>query len=154
MYKTILVPHGGTDTGDAALKHAIHISKLESSKIIILYVIHTWHDHSFGAIRKDEKYVKMQIEKIFSHVEKNVKEFLAERVEICKKEGIDCKGIFRTGNPSETIIKYSNDEQIDLIIMGKKRKIPNYKSFLKIGSVAKQVQENVHCPIMLVGVED
>ena len=39
MYNTILVPHGGTEAGDEALKHATHIAKSSSSKIIILHII-------------------------------------------------------------------------------------------------------------------
>jgi len=154
VYKTVLVPHGGTETGDEALKHAIHIAKLDSSKIIILYVIRPLSDQTFGVLKKDENSVKKQINEIFLHVEKNVREFLSERVERCTKEGILCNGIFRIGNPSDTIAKYANDEHVDLVVMGKKRKIPHYKSLFKIGSVAKQVQENTNCPILLVNVND
>ena len=38
MYKTILVPHGGTEAGDEALKHAINTAK-DTSKIIILHIV-------------------------------------------------------------------------------------------------------------------
>ena len=37
--------------------------------------------------------------------------------------------------------------------MGKKKKIPNYKSVFKIGSVTKKVQEKIDCPILLVEME-
>ena len=49
-YKTILVPHGGTLAGDEALEHARHITKYESSKIVLLHVLEPWPDPSFGII--------------------------------------------------------------------------------------------------------
>ena len=39
MYKTILVPHGGTAAGDEALRHAIHLAKTDSAKILIIHVV-------------------------------------------------------------------------------------------------------------------
>jgi len=153
MYDTILVPHGGTQTGDEALRHAIHIAKLDSSKIIILHVLYTWYDQAFGTMPKGEKSINKQIDEIFSHMKENVQVFLSECVERCRKEGVVCEGIFRTGKPSDSIIKYTQNEKIDLIIMGKKRKLPNYQSLFKIGSVAKKVQEKVKCPILLVEVD-
>ena len=71
----------------------------------------------------------------------------------CSKEGIECKGVFRVGKPSEAIIKYVNEEEIDLIVMGKKKKIPGYKSMFKIGSVTKKIEEKVDCSILLVDIE-
>ena len=42
MYKKILLPHAGTEAGDEALTQAVHIAKIESSKIIIINVIPPW----------------------------------------------------------------------------------------------------------------
>ncbi len=154
VYKSILVPHGGTEAGDEALRHAIHLAKLESSEVTILHVIQPWPDENFDDLHDDKKSVQDQINLILSNLEDNVRKFLAERVERCRKEGVQCNGIFRVGKPSDSIIKYANEEKIDLIIMAKKRKIKNYKSLFKIGSVTKQVQEKVNCPILLIEVEN
>ncbi len=154
MYKTILVPHAGTPAGDEALKHAISVAKCKSSKIIILHVIEPWSDPSFGYWIEQETTVKDQIDSIFSNLEESGRKFLAERVSRCRKEGLSCEGIFRVGKPSDSIIKYANEEKIDLIIMGKKKRIPNYKSMFKIGSVTKKVQEKVDCSILLVDTDD
>ena len=152
MYKRILVPHGGTEAGDEALKHAINISKHESAKIILLHVLEPWPDPSFGIMPEVSK--KEQIEIIFANSEENTRKFLAERTAQCRKENIECEGIFRVGKPSESIIKYANENDIDLIVMGKKKKLPNYKSIFKIGSVVKKVQEQVNCSMLLVEIDD
>ena len=86
-------------------------------------------------------------------MEENTRKFLAERAAQCVKSGVECKGISRVGKPSDSIIKYANEEEIDLIVMGKKKKIPDYKSMFKIGSVTKKVQEKADCSILIVEVE-
>ena len=152
MYKTILVPHGGTLAGDEALKHAINIAKHESCKIILLHVLEPWPDPSFGIMPEISN--KEQIEVIFTNLEESTRKFLAERTAQCINSDIECEGIFRVGKPSEAIIKYAHENKIDLIVMGKKKKIPNYKSMFKIGSVTKKVQEKVDCSILLVEIND
>ena len=39
MYKAILVPHGGTAAGDEVLRHAVHLAKTDSAKILIKHVV-------------------------------------------------------------------------------------------------------------------
>jgi len=152
LYKTILVPHGGTMSGDEALKHAMNIAKYESSKIVLLHALEPWPDPSFGIM--PELSNKEQIEVIFTNLVESTRKLLAERAAQCNKSGIECEGVFRVGKPSEAIIKYAHENEIDLIIMGKKKKIPNYKSMFKIGSVTKKVQEKVNCSILLVETND
>lgn len=149
MYETILVPHAGTPAGDEALKHAIHIAKKDSSKIIILNVIKPWSNPFFDEI-DEETTTHVQIESIMTNMQDHVRKFLAQRVAQCRDNGIKCDGIFRTGNPASSIIKYANEENIDLIVMAKMKKSTDYKSFFKIGGTTKKVQEKVDCSILLV----
>lgn len=135
MYKKILVPHGKTPAGDDALRHAIHVAKLESAKIIILNVVEPWPEHNFDEWEDDESTIQDKVGIIMSHVQDSTRKFLAERVALCRKEGVPCEGIFRTGKPSDSIIKYANDEKVDLIVMAKKKKIPNYQSIFGIGNL-------------------
>ena len=53
------------------------------------------------------------------------------------------------GNPADEIIKFADDEKVDLIIMGTTglAGIPKFKA---IGSVARSVSEKAKCPVMLV----
>lgn len=150
MYKTILVPHGGTEAGDEALRHGIFQAKHSSSKIVILHVVQPWPDPTFGVLDDEYSSSHEKIKVIFSNLQNSIRKFLAERVIQCRKDGIECEGVFRVGKPSNEIIKYANEAKIDLIVMAKKKSTPNYKSFFKIGSVTKKVQEKVECPILLV----
>ena len=149
-----MVPHGGTKTGDEALRQAISIAKCKSSKITILHAIEPWPDVSFGYWIQNDDAVKEQMDSILSDVEVSARKFIVERVALCRKEGLVCEGIFKTGKPSDSIIKYAKEQDIDLIVMGKKRKIPNYKSMFKIGSVTRKVQEHVDCSVLIVETQE
>jgi len=94
MYDTILVPHGGTKAGDEALRHAIHIAKLDSSKIIILNVIEPWPEQNLEYWNVENDSTKKQVEVILSNMKDGVRKFLAEQVAQCRKEGLKCEGIF------------------------------------------------------------
>ncbi len=52
------------------------------------------------------------------------------------------------GNTSDEIIKFANDEKIDLIIMGTTG-LGGIKKFV-FGSVARNVSEKASCPVMLL----
>ena len=151
MYETLLVPHAGTIAGDQALKHAIHIAKSDSSKIIILNVIKPWSNPFFEELDYNDATTHVQIESIMTNMQDTIRKFLAKRVSQCREEGVKCEGIFRTGNPANSIVKYATEENIDLIVMAKmKKKSNDYKSFFKIGGTVKKVQEKVDCSILLV----
>ena len=52
------------------------------------------------------------------------------------------------GDPSNEIIKFANDQKVNLIIMGTTG-LGGVKKFV-FGSVARNVSEKAKCPVMLV----
>ena len=147
MYQKILVPHAGTKAGDEALKHAIHIAKMESSKIMILNVIPPWPT-TFDEYQDSS--IDDQINSLMTHMKEGARKFFAKRVAQCREEGLECEGVFKIGKPATSIVQYANDENFDLIIMSKQKKHADYKSFFKIGGTVKKVQEKADCSILLV----
>ena len=57
------------------------------------------------------------------------------------------------GYPDEEIIRIANENDYDLVIMAKKRKLPGLKAILKLGSISRKVLEKIHCPVMLIDGE-
>jgi len=53
------------------------------------------------------------------------------------------------GDPSDEIVKFTNDEKVDLIIMGTTG-LTGIKKIIAIGSVARNVTEKSACPVMLI----
>ena len=154
MYKTILVPHAGTAGGDEALKHAIHIAKSNSSKIIILHVIEensylptlALHSSQLATIRN-------QLRESLRSMKKGMEIEISKRRKLCEKEGITSQVKITVGNPFDEIMKIERNQKIGLIVMAKRRKLKGIKSLLKLGSVSRKVLESTSCPILMIDVE-
>lgn len=146
MYKTILVPHAGTPAGDIALKHAIHIAKLSSSKIVLLHIIEDFTMYTNAAIND-------QIAEMTREMIDTMEKEMSNRLELCKKHGIDTHLKVNVGLPAEEILKVVSDQKIDLIVMAKRRKLKGFKSLLKLGSVSRKIVENTSCPVLMIDIE-
>jgi nucleotide-binding universal stress UspA family protein len=154
VYKTILVPHGGTEAGDEALKHAVHIAKASSSKIIILHIIEKISNPATFALAHSEREklidsIKEANESIRDDMEKEIH----EKMELVKKQGIPVQVDVVTGNATEHIINMVKENRIDLIVMAKRRKLKGVKKLLTLGSVSRKIVENVNCPVLLIDIE-
>ena len=57
------------------------------------------------------------------------------------------------GYPDEEISRITNNDNYELIVMAKRKKLPGIKAVLKLGSVSRKVLEKIACPIMLIDAE-
>src|SRR3990172_9102356 len=154
MYKTILVPHAGTPGGDIALKHAIHIAKLSSSKIILFHIIEEFpHVLMFALQSSQAAKIRQQIAEMTEEMENTMGKEMTTRLELCKKYGIDAQLKVIVGLPAEEILKVVSNQKIDLIVMAKRRKLKGIKSLLTLGSVSRKIVENTSCPVLLIDIE-
>jgi len=154
MYKTVLVPHAGTLAGDIALKHAIHIAKLSSSKIILLHIIEEFpHVPMFALHSSQAIKIKHQIAEMIKEMKDTMEKEMANRLELCKKHGIDTELKMTVGLPAEEILKIVKNQKIDLIVMAKRRKLKGFKSLLTLGSVSRKIIENTSCPVLMIDIE-
>lgn len=65
---------------------------------------------------------------------------------------IDIKNeVILTGNAAQEIIEYCNKEQVDLILLGSRKR--NDLSKILLGSVSKRVIENVECAALVIGCD-
>lgn len=154
MYKNILVPHAGTTGGDEALKHAIHIAKSNSSKIIILHVVEDMpHVPLFAVHSSQMASIKRQLREVTRSIMDQMRGEMSKKAKLCEKEGISSHVKIASGNTLDEIIKIEQNQNIDLIVMAKRRKLKGIKSLLKLGSVSRKVLENVSCPILMIDME-
>lgn len=73
---------------------------------------------------------------------------IQDGVDILKKRDIeDCKRVIRKGAPSEEIVKYSEDYNIDLIVMGTQSK--SGTQIYEIGETCLHVLEHSSVPVLL-----
>jgi len=151
-YKNILVPHAGTKTGDNALKKAIDIAKECDGKITILSVVEPVSIPS--EILSDPKQIQKISELQFAprSFKKLLYKKMERRVLSCKRKKITAVTKITHGNPDEEILRFYSDNNVDLIVMAKKRDSTD-KTFLNLGSNTRKILEHVSCPILIVGDE-
>ncbi|NIP62825.1 MAG: universal stress protein [Nitrosopumilaceae archaeon] len=155
MYKKILVPHAGTDAGDEALKHAIHIAKSSSGKIALLHIVEEMSLPSMFAMASSERDgIIKSIREANQSIRDDMEKAMQKRVEQCKKEGIKAKAETKIGDASSIIIDYIKENDTDLIVMAKRRKFKGMKKLLSLGSVSRKVVENVTIPTLLIDIEN
>ena len=151
-YKNILVPHAGTKTGDIALNKAIDIAKECGGKITILSVVEPVSIPM--DLMLDSKQSQMVNELQFAP--RSFKKILYKKMEkralLCKNEKIDAVTRITHGNPDDEILRFYNDNLVDLIVMAKKKDTDD-KTFLNLGSNTRKILEHVSCPILIVGNE-
>ena len=155
MYKTILVPHAGTPGGDEALRHAISIAKSSGAKIIELHIVENiLSPATFALAESEREKLKKSIQDANEEIKKNMQDIMAKKLEDCKKDNIESESIVVSGDAAEEIIKVVKENNVDLIVMAKRRKLKGVKKLLSLGSVSRKIVENVRCPILLIDIED
>lgn len=154
MYKTILVPHAGTAGGDEALKHAIYFAKATSAKIIILHVIEEIrHPVTFALGSSERKALFDSIKEANESLRDEMEKVMETRIQQCKDNKIDVEILVKVGDAAEKILELVEKENIDLIVMSKRRKLKGMKKLLSLGSVSRKIVENVTCPVTLIDIE-
>jgi nucleotide-binding universal stress UspA family protein len=140
----ILVPVDGSEFSLNAAKYAIRIAKDENAQLLCIHIITPrvpyGYSTSIPTTDKSHADIKDKVESWFDKVR-----------QIAKNEGlpavktdvlVDVKSV------SESILNYSANENIDLIVIGTKGRT-GLKRFL-MGSVANAVIQHAHCHVLLV----
>ena len=153
MYKKILVPHAGTHAGDEAIKHAIHIAKSDSAKIIILHVLESLPLSPFLLHESQITRIKRQMKEVTQTMRKTMENEMAKRIKLCKKNKIKAELKVTSGNPADEILKIVDNQKIDLIVMAKRRKLKGIKRIMTLSSVSRKILEHISCPILIIDVE-
>jgi len=139
MYKKILVPTDGSEFAKKAQKHALFLASVSGAEIIAVSV--TENNFVNGLPLDDEVYQLNQILKERS--EENLKEF-----DELNEENIKITHVVREGSPARVILEVSEEEAVDLIVMGSSGK-SGFDRFI-MGSVADKVVNSAKCAVLVV----
>lgn len=161
-YNKKLVPYDTSKPSEFALEHAITIAKMSAMyanttiNVIVVYVVQEipvpatfgislFKSKQTGDMITLEQYLKDTT----LEIKKDAENMLDDNIEKYKNiENISLQTQVLIGNPSDEIIKFANNEKVELIIMG----TTGLGGLSKIvsGSVARNVSEKAKCPVMLV----
>ena len=140
--KNILLPSDGSECSLNAFKYILPFVKILDAKLHLLTVIS--EDHSFYNIYSDHKSPDQVRKRVNLVISKSLSFLISE----CERANIKIKKEVRYGIPHEEIIKYSKENDIDLIVIGTNSR----RGFSKLlyGSVTERVIQNSSCPVLVI----
>jgi len=149
-YGKILVPYDGSSFSKKAIKEAIELAKAFGSKLFIITVIEIASDIPAGVLNEviNKKLNKLRYE-LSQPARYMTPTKLQQQIDECKKQGIDVKVEVSIGNAADSIIKFVNQNQIELVVMGS-RGLRGIKKLTALGSVSRRIAEEAKCPVLIV----
>lgn len=138
MYKKILLAYDGSEHSKRAGDNAVYIAKCSSeSKLEIVYVV-------------DANKAKHDVLSNWNSlsIEEKRKELLTGVTKKATDEGVDYSIKILQGEAGPSIIKYANENDFDLVIIGS-RGLDGIQEFV-LGSVSHKVAKRANCPVLIV----
>ncbi|MFB6196143.1 MAG: universal stress protein [Haloplanus sp.] len=147
-YDRILVPTDGSDGVERAIEHAIGVAAIHDATVHGLYVLST------------DSYAGLAMESSWESVDRLLREDAEAAVERVRDIANDARGdeadvtvetAVVEGKPSQEIVRYAEDQDCDLIVMGTHGR--GGIDRLLLGSVAESVIRASSIPVTTVPVE-
>jgi nucleotide-binding universal stress UspA family protein len=137
MYDQILFPTDGSEPADSVLDYALQVASEHEATIHILNVADTSQD-SLTRVR----------EGVIDVLEQEGQQIVDEAAQRASEQGVDVVSEVRQGDPSTSIVEYSDQSDNDLIVMpthGRR----GLKRFL-LGSVTERVINTAEIPVVAI----
>lgn len=138
-YERILVPTDGSQNGAAAIDEAIDVAGKYGASVHGLYVINT------SAMPSPEIQFREEFE---AHGEEVGREAVAAVADAAEEAGIEATTSIRRGAPSEQILDYAEEHDVDLIVMGTHGR--SGLGHVLLGSVTERVIHRSDIPVLTV----
>lgn len=145
VFKTILVPVDGSENSMMALDMAINLQKQCGSELLILSV--------FREYKLWNASVSMVNQTLTGSTDDALEQFAKQAAENSKAYALEhgatkVRSFYMGGGPSRTILKFSKDHDVNLIVLGS-RGISDSEKYL-LGSVSHKVTSLSECPVLVV----
>lgn len=137
MYDNILLPTDGSENAERAVEQAIGLANGDDAILHVLYVVDVKHMVSEVA----ENVMSKQLEQTGNTVVDDIAE-RADRV------GVNVNSSVLSGTPSQEILTYAEEHEIDLIVMGTRGRTGFNR--LLLGSVTEKVVRLSDAPVLTV----
>ena len=149
MYDKILLPTDGSKNSERAIAHALTIAEFEDAEIVVLNVVDSVYLTGLpeeDLITKSEMILEEESKKVTSRVESIIKEIEEEK----GSEGKDIKITTKTieGNAADVILKISESDDIDLIVIASSGK--HMLDRFLLGSVTEKTVRHTKVPILVI----
>lgn len=141
MVSKILVPVDGSDASNRTIEAIIAGKERLSAPLTVLHVVNV--DKLAYRMIPD-----FQLDMIRDHARTSGENLLREQTARFAAAGIACAARLEFGSPREAICRIANEEDFDLVILGR-RGMGEIRDAL-FGAVSNYVLHHVHCPVLLI----
>lgn len=137
MYKSILLAADGSEHSFRAAEQALKLANHSAGKVVIVYVV-------------SEDTSKSEVLQSWNSagVADKRKEKISKIEEEAKKKGINYEYKILRGEPGPAVVKYANENNMDIVVIGSRGL--NTLQEMVLGSVSHKVAKRVNCPVMIV----
>lgn len=146
MFKKILVAIDGSESSKHALEHAAKLQALTGSQLLLLTVYrhHSLLEASMSMVRPDKSPQTMD-DAMREHAKG-----VADEAKIWAKDAgaQNVRAFVKGGQPARTIVKFSHEHDVDLIVIGS-RGHGDLEGYL-LGSVSHKVTSLAKSPVLVV----
>lgn len=138
MYQHILLASDGSDNALRAAKEAVKIASTNTESIInVVYVI------DMDKAKYDVLHSNSQEEVEIERRKKN-----SNVIQYLNEVNANYKTTILRGRPGPEIVKYANEQNVDLVVIGSRGL--NALQEMVLGSVSHKVMKRVDCPALIV----
>ncbi|HII80606.1 MAG TPA: universal stress protein [Methanosarcina sp.] len=144
FYRNIVIATDGSENTRRAISYGIEIAKLSGAAVHALYVV-----NSSPIISENWTIGR---ENIYNIIRSEGEKAVSEIKKIGEASGVEVREVILDGYPSNEIMDFAENNNIDLIVMGTLGKTGLDR--LLIGSVAEKVVRASKVPVMVVRGEE
>lgn len=146
-YGNILVPYDGSVYSQKALKMAFNMASAFDSSLYLVNVIDVSTVSPPGKIRSKES--RKTLNQIKNSIKTSVESYLQKIQKEYGDLGVIVKGFVLEGDVTGKLLKFIQDKNIDLVIIGSKG-LSGVSKLISLGSVSRKVSELAGCPVVIV----
>lgn len=141
LMKKILVPIDFSENAEKALSSAIRIADKTKARLLVLFVYHPY----VNDVALPEYIGSLEI---YKELEASYREKLDEAVTLARQKGIRAEGIWATGGTQPAILQHAQENEVDLIVMGR----TGQGGFLDklLGSNSAAIATEADCAVLVI----
>jgi len=158
------VPYDGSHFSENALEYAVYLAKSiflgdPKKRIIKILMLHVVEEIPFtktllGKVKINRENKNTSLNEHANSIYQEIKTLIEKDMNEKKKayksiDGVKLESIFLYGDPTNHIIDYSNNNRVDLIVMGSNG-LQGLAKIRGLGSVSRKVSEAVSCPMTII----
>ena len=162
--RVILVPYDSSHYSENALEYAVYLAKAIFSgdpkkrtiKILMLHIVQEipFTTTLLGKMKINRKNENPSLSEHANSIYQETKTLMQTDMDKKKEtyksiHGIKLDSCILYGDPANQIIEYSNNNRVDLIVMGSNG-LQGLAKFKGLGSVSRKVSEAVTCPMTII----